>query len=166
LTRAVQAAAAAAEAGKRYSITASPLSQAEQWKGTLSGAQLAGLEHGMQRLRNFAVTTLYSVAIRTPGAYDEICSIGTALTFIKLAQVRPPRLIQPRGNSSSYRRNRVENRVEELSAYSDAKKIADQSLRVGFRVGNRSRGCFATPADFPRHDCSPYPGLHVRRECL
>ena len=29
-----------------------------------------------------------------------------------------------------------------------------------------SRGRFATPADFPRQDCSPYRGLHVRRESL
>jgi hypothetical protein len=27
-----------------------------------------------------------------------------------------------------------------------------------------SRGRFATPADFPPHDCSAYPGLYVRRE--
>jgi hypothetical protein len=29
-----------------------------------------------------------------------------------------------------------------------------------------SRGRFATPADFPRHDCSPYRGLHERRESV
>jgi hypothetical protein len=29
-----------------------------------------------------------------------------------------------------------------------------------------SRGRFAPPADFPLHDCSPYRGLHVRRERL
>jgi hypothetical protein len=33
-------------------------------------------------------------------------------------------------------------------------------------VGERSRGRFATPADFPLHDCSPYRGLYVRRERL
>jgi hypothetical protein len=33
-------------------------------------------------------------------------------------------------------------------------------------VGDRSRGRFATPADFPRHFCSPYSGLHVHRESL
>jgi hypothetical protein len=27
-----------------------------------------------------------------------------------------------------------------------------------------SRGRFTTRADFPRHDCSPYRGLHVRRD--
>ena len=85
---AAEAAAAAAAAAPKHSIAAAPLSQATQWKGKLSSAQLASLERGMQRLRDFAVTTLYSVAIRTPGAYDEICSIGTAVTFIKLAQVR------------------------------------------------------------------------------
>jgi hypothetical protein len=29
-----------------------------------------------------------------------------------------------------------------------------------------TRGRFATPADFPLHDCGPYRGLHVRRESL
>jgi hypothetical protein len=33
-------------------------------------------------------------------------------------------------------------------------------------VGGRSRGRFATPADFPPHDCSPFRGLHVHRESL
>jgi hypothetical protein len=33
-------------------------------------------------------------------------------------------------------------------------------------VGDRSRGRFATPADLPLQDCSPYRGLHVRRERL
>jgi hypothetical protein len=33
-------------------------------------------------------------------------------------------------------------------------------------VGDRSRGRFATPAEFPLDDCSQYRGLHVRREFL
>jgi hypothetical protein len=33
-------------------------------------------------------------------------------------------------------------------------------------VGDRSRDRFATPADFPGHDCSPYRGIHARRERL
>jgi hypothetical protein len=33
-------------------------------------------------------------------------------------------------------------------------------------VGDRSRGRFATPADFPLQDCIPYPHVHVRRESL
>jgi hypothetical protein len=33
----------------------------------------------------------------------------------------------------------------------------------GFRVGDRSRGRYATPADSPRHDCTPYRGLRARR---
>jgi hypothetical protein len=41
-----------------------------------------------------------------------------------------------------------------------------ESEREGFRVGDRSRGRFATPADLPRQDCSAYRGLHVRRESL
>jgi hypothetical protein len=38
-----------------------------------------------------------------------------------------------------------------------------ESRLKGFRVGDRSRGRFATPADFPLHDCNPYRGLRVRR---
>ena len=34
---------------------------------------------------------------------------------------------------------------------------------TGFRVGDRSRGRYATPADSPRHDGTPYRGLRVRR---
>jgi hypothetical protein len=38
-----------------------------------------------------------------------------------------------------------------------------ESEREGFRVGDRSRGRFATPADFPPHDCSPYSPVHVQQ---
>jgi hypothetical protein len=52
------------------------------------------------------------------------------------------------------------------SVYSDAKgRNASRNVR-GFRVGDRSSGRFATPADFPPHDCSPYSHVHVRRESL
>jgi hypothetical protein len=37
---------------------------------------------------------------------------------------------------------------------------------LGFRWEMSSRGRFATPADFPRHECSPYSHVHVRRERL
>jgi hypothetical protein len=42
----------------------------------------------------------------------------------------------------------------------------EQNLRIvsdvkGFRVGDRSRGRFATPADCPLHAGTPYRGLHV-----
>jgi hypothetical protein len=40
-----------------------------------------------------------------------------------------------------------------------------QKLRIGTRVGDRSRGRFATPADSPQHD-SPCPHVYVRRERL
>jgi hypothetical protein len=40
-------------------------------------------------------------------------------------------------------------------------KVANRD--VSFRVGDRSRGRDATPADFPRHDGTLYRGLHVRR---
>ena len=46
-------------------------------------------------------------------------------------------------------------------------RTATQKLRIvreGFRVGDRSRGRFATPADSPLHDCCPYSHVHVRRE--
>jgi hypothetical protein len=39
-------------------------------------------------------------------------------------------------------------------------------VMLGIRVGDRSRGRFATPADFPLHECSPYSHVHVRRESL
>jgi hypothetical protein len=36
----------------------------------------------------------------------------------------------------------------------------------GFRVGDRSRGRFATPSDFPLQYCSPYSHVHVTsRKC-
>ena len=41
-------------------------------------------------------------------------------------------------------------------------KVANRDERK-FRVGDRSRDHFATPADFPLHDGSPYRGLRVRR---
>jgi hypothetical protein len=44
-----------------------------------------------------------------------------------------------------------------------------QKLRtelVGFRVGDRSRGRFATPADSALEHCSPYSLVHARREGL
>jgi hypothetical protein len=36
-------------------------------------------------------------------------------------------------------------------------------VTLGFRVGDRSRGRYATPADFAIHDGTPYRGLRVRR---
>jgi pentatricopeptide repeat protein len=45
-----------------------------------------------------------------------------------------------------------------------------QTLRivtVGDFVGEMSpRGRFATPVDFPRHDCSTYSHVHTRRDSL
>jgi hypothetical protein len=43
--------------------------------------------------------------------------------------------------------------------------VANRNVR-DFGVGGRSRGRFATPADFPQHDCSPCSHVHVRRERL
>jgi hypothetical protein len=47
--------------------------------------------------------------------------------------------------------------------YSDGK--SRESERVGFRVGDRSRGRFTTSADFPLHGCSQYSHVHASREC-
>ena len=47
---------------------------------------------------------------------------------------------------------------------SSNEKVANRTV-LGFR-GDRSRGRFAMPADFPHQDCSPYRGLHVRCERL
>jgi hypothetical protein len=54
------------------------------------------------------------------------------------------------------------NQANRGHAYSATKMLR---IVTGFRVGNRSRGRFATPADFPRHDCTPYPHVHGRRAC-
>jgi hypothetical protein len=48
--------------------------------------------------------------------------------------------------------------------YTDA-KIANRNVR-DFGCEMSSRGRFATPADFPLRDCSPYSHVHVRRESL
>jgi hypothetical protein len=44
-------------------------------------------------------------------------------------------------------------------------KVANRN-GTDFEWEIRSQGGFATPADFPHHDCSVYRGLHVRREGL
>jgi hypothetical protein len=54
--------------------------------------------------------------------------------------------------------------LDPRSPYSDEQ--SRESLRLGFRVGVRSRGRFATPADSSLHECSPYSHVHVRRESL
>jgi hypothetical protein len=41
-----------------------------------------------------------------------------------------------------------------------------QSSKKDFGWVISSRGLFATPVDFPPQDCSPYRGLHARRERL
>jgi hypothetical protein len=45
-------------------------------------------------------------------------------------------------------------------------RVASRGREGGFGWEMSSRGHFATPADPPRHDGSPYRGLHVRRERL
>jgi hypothetical protein len=44
--------------------------------------------------------------------------------------------------------------------------VANRKTLRGFGWEMSSRGRFATPAEFPRHDCSPYSHVHVRRESL
>jgi hypothetical protein len=58
-----------------------------------------------------------------------------------------------RGSSSRVRLSRA--------ACTAVKKMRIVTLRVS--VGDRSRGRYATPADSPRHDGTPYRGLRVRR---
>jgi hypothetical protein len=42
-----------------------------------------------------------------------------------------------------------------------------ESDEIGVRVRDElPRRRFVTPADFPRHDCSPYSHVHARRESL
>jgi hypothetical protein len=54
-------------------------------------------------------------------------------------------------------------RAQQLQAA--MKKVFANRNGVG-RVGDRSRGRFATPADSPLQDCSPYSHVHVRRGSL
>jgi hypothetical protein len=69
--------------------------------------------------------------------------------------------MHPKLSSRTYTRDRSHHL--RLAPYSDP-KVANRN--VGFRVGDRTRGRFATPAYFPVHGCSPFRGLHVRRERL
>ena len=46
--------------------------------------------------------------------------------------------------------------------YSDVKVANRNDRGFGWEIAHEAR--FATPAGFPRHECSPYRGLHVRRE--
>jgi hypothetical protein len=52
-----------------------------------------------------------------------------------------------------------------LCTYIDG-KVANRTLSDFGWGGMSSRDRFATPADFRRHDCTPYRGLHERRESL
>jgi hypothetical protein len=49
------------------------------------------------------------------------------------------------------------------SSTSNGENVANRT-GLGIRVGDRSRGRFATPADFPHQGCRSYRGLHVRGE--
>jgi hypothetical protein len=55
--------------------------------------------------------------------------------------------------------------MSERQRYCPAMKSCE-SKQEAFRVGDRSRGRFATPADSPLHDCSAYSHAHARRESL
>jgi hypothetical protein len=48
------------------------------------------------------------------------------------------------------------SRVSTEARASVQRRKSCESVRLGFRVGDGSRGRFATPADFPRRDCSAY----------
>jgi hypothetical protein len=51
------------------------------------------------------------------------------------------------------------------NAVQATEQVAIRTVR-GFWWEMSSRGRFARSADFPRHDCSPYSHVHVRRESL
>jgi hypothetical protein len=73
------------------------------------------------------------------------------VTFINNIEVRTP-----------YSDAKVANRVGGISGSVGCRKWAPCSTGIpGGRY--RSRGRFATPADFPLHEGTPYRGLHVRR---
>ena len=59
---------------------------------------------------------------------------------------------------------RVRERMGAGTSYRD-EKVANRNVR-DFGCEVSSRGSFATPADFPRNDCSPYSHVHVHRESL
>jgi hypothetical protein len=56
--------------------------------------------------------------------------------------------------------NQCESRVRRCACHAHSPPYSD--AKVANR--DRPRGRFTTPADFPRHDCSPYSHAHVRRE--
>jgi energy-coupling factor transporter ATP-binding protein EcfA2 len=56
-------------------------------------------------------------------------------------------------------------KYQQVHSLTATEKVANPDVGdLGGR--DRSRGRFATPADFPRHDCSPYSHVHVRRESV
>jgi hypothetical protein len=56
------------------------------------------------------------------------------------------------GHRAGHRGLRRAPGESDTSTHSDTQRAS-----MGFRAGGRSRGRFATSADFPRHDCSPVP---------
>jgi ATP-dependent helicase YprA (DUF1998 family) len=79
------------------------------------------------------------------------------------------------GNEPKFRltcQGRLIEEFDDRMAYREIHKGAifrygGETYQVRFFLkGQRSQGRFATPADFPLHDCSPYRGLHVRRESV
>jgi hypothetical protein len=52
-----------------------------------------------------------------------------------------------------------------VASYKRCERVANRNGRdFGWEMS--SRGRFATPDDFPRHECSPFSHVHVRRERL
>jgi hypothetical protein len=70
----------------------------------------------------------------------------------------PPRLSALRSRARGCRSSRAPRGCQVCSEAHVANR-----KREGLRVGDRSRGRYATPADFRLHDGSSYRGLHVRR---
>jgi hypothetical protein len=54
---------------------------------------------------------------------------------------------------------------EPTRSHASTRKVANRDVwDFGWEMS--SRDCFATPADFPPHECSPCSHVHVRRESL
>jgi hypothetical protein len=92
----------------------------------------------------------------------EALAAGERLSHVRLHRLLHLRAVGVHGAPA--RSTRIEGEL----GLSWSRAEAMQKLRIvplDF-VGDRSRSRFATPADSPLQDCSPYRGKHVRRESV
>ena len=96
------------------------------------------------------------------GVLAAVCSILQAPLAVCAGTEPPPHLTRHPGDTPGALEERRWGLAGGLWG------TAMKQLRIGtdFGWGDGSRGRFATPADFPPQDCSPYQGLHVRRVSL